>query len=75
VNTAFRRAASRFRDQVRLIDLRRVFTPDGRFHRVIRHRGRHVVVRQDDGIHLNRAGASIAARIIIRAMRRDRVLR
>jgi lysophospholipase L1-like esterase len=74
VNEALERAAAGFRDQVRLIDLRRTFTPDRRFHRVIRYRGRNVVARQGDGIHLSTAGASIAASLIIRALRRDRIL-
>jgi hypothetical protein len=32
-------------------------------------------VRQDDGVHLNTTGASLAATLVIRAMRRDRILR
>jgi hypothetical protein len=74
VNRALRRAAASFGAQVRLIDLHRVFSPDGRFHRVIRYRGRRVVARQGDGVHLSPAGASIAAGLIVRALRRDRVL-
>ena len=74
VNRALRRAAASFGQQVRLIDLRRVFSPDGRFHRVIRYRGRRVVARQGDGVHLSAAGASIAAELVIRALRRDRIL-
>jgi lysophospholipase L1-like esterase len=74
VNKALRRAAAGFREQVRLIDLRRTFTPGGRFQRVIRYRGRDVVARQGDGVHLSTAGASIAASLIIRALRRDRIL-
>jgi hypothetical protein len=74
VNRALRRAASRFGPQVRLIDLRPVLAPGGRFRRAIRYRGRRVVVRQDDGVHLSPAGASIAADLVIRAMRRDRIL-
>ncbi len=31
-------------------------------------------VRQGDGVHLNVAGASIAATLIIKAMRRDGVI-
>jgi hypothetical protein len=33
-----------------------------------------VSVRQPDGIHLNVTGASIAATMIVRAMRRDGVI-
>jgi hypothetical protein len=74
VNRAIIRAARTFRgNQVRVLDLRKTFTPGGRFRRVIRYRGRTVVARQDDGVHLSREGASIAASLIIRALRRDRV--
>lgn len=74
VNRAIVRAARTFRgNQVRVLDLRKTFTPGGRFTRVIRYRGKTVVARQDDGVHLSRAGASIAAELIIRAMKRDRV--
>jgi hypothetical protein len=75
VNQAIVRAARSFRgNQVRVLDLRRTFTPGGRFRRVIRYRGKNVVARQDDGVHLSTAGASIAAALIERALRRDRIL-
>ncbi len=41
----------------------------------MRIHGSRVRVRQADGIHLNTAGASLAASIVERAMKRDRVLR
>ena len=44
--------------------------PRGRFRTSIGGR----VVRQADGVHLNVRGASIAAGLVIRAMRRDGVL-
>jgi hypothetical protein len=34
-----------------------------------------VRVRQGDGVHLNTAGASLAAAVIIRTLRRERILR
>ena len=74
VNAALERAARSFKEQVRLIDLRRTFTPDGRFHRTIRYRGHTVVARQEDGVHLSTKGAEIAASIIVRALKRDRIL-
>jgi hypothetical protein len=60
---------------VKVVDMRRVFTPDGHFHSSIRRHGRRVVVRQSDGIHLNERGAAIAARVVVRVMRRDGLLR
>lgn len=72
VNAAVRRAARR--ERAALIDLPRTFTPDYRFRQTIGWGGRTVSVRQGDGVHLNVAGASIAATLMIRRMRRDGVL-
>ena len=36
--------------------------------------GRVVRVRQRDGVHLNTAGAALAAKLVVAAMRRDRML-
>jgi hypothetical protein len=74
VNAALRLAAARHPDTVRLVDLGATFTPHGRFRQAIRWHGRRIGVRQADGVHLNAAGASIAATLIIRAMRRDGVV-
>jgi hypothetical protein len=68
-------AAQEVGNGVKVIDMRRVFTPDGKFHSSIRRHGRRVVVRQSDGIHLNERGAAIAARVVVRHMRRDGLLR
>jgi hypothetical protein len=67
-------AAAERANGVRLVDMRRVFTPNGHFQSSIRRGGRRVTVRQSDGIHLNVRGASIAARVVARAMRRDGLL-
>jgi hypothetical protein len=74
VNAALRLAAARHPDTVRLVDLGATFTPHGRFRQSIRWHGRRVSVRQGDGVHLNVTGASIAATLIIRALRHDGVL-
>jgi hypothetical protein len=65
VNEALRLAGPQLRRSGRLIDMGRVFTPGGRFR---------AAMRQGDGVHLNTRGASVAARVIIRALRRDGVL-
>jgi hypothetical protein len=44
-----------------------VFTPGERFRASIHGR----VVRQGDGVHLNVAGAAIAARLLMRRLRAD----
>jgi hypothetical protein len=71
VNRALRAAARSFPGVVHVVDLGATFTPGGRFRQSIRWEGRTVSVRQEDGVHLNVAGASIATTLIIRRMRRD----
>jgi lysophospholipase L1-like esterase len=71
VNAALLRAAKHYPGEVRLLDLRRTFTPGGQFRSAMRWHGRTVTVRQGDGVHLSVTGASIAASLILRAMRRD----
>jgi hypothetical protein len=73
VNRAVRRAVRRA-EHAHLIDAWEVFTPRGRFRRTMRWRGRRVVVRQDDGVHLSWPGASIAAGLVRNAMRKDGVV-
>ena len=71
VNRGIRIAAREHPGTVRLVDLPATFTPGYRFRQAIRWHGRTVSVRQDDGVHLNVAGASIAAALIARELRRD----
>jgi hypothetical protein len=74
VNAALRRAARDMEGGVHIVDLPRVFTPGGRFRAQMRWEGQVRTVRQPDGVHLSTAGASIAASVIIRQLRRDGVL-
>jgi hypothetical protein len=74
VNAALRDAARRHPGEVHVVPLAHRFTPGFRFRQSIRWDGRLVSVRQSDGVHLNVAGASIAATLIVRAMRRDGVI-
>lgn len=71
VNAALRRAAKDSSGGVRLVDLPKVFTPGGRFRSRMRWQGKMTTVRQSDGVHLSTAGASIAATVIIRQLRKD----
>jgi hypothetical protein len=71
VNAALRRASREHPDDVRLIRLNDVFTPGGRFRETMRWKGRTVVVRQRDGIHLTPTGADIAASLVQDALRAD----
>jgi hypothetical protein len=71
VNRALASAAKREGDGVRLLDMGAIFTPSGHFQQTIKRGGRRISVRQSDGIHLNVAGARIAARYVARRMQRD----
>jgi lysophospholipase L1-like esterase len=75
VNAALRQAAAGLEDDVRLIELDEVFTPGGRFRKSMKIDGKRVGVRQSDGVHLNTTGAALAARLVIAALRHDRMLR
>jgi len=74
VNAALRRAASRRRRDVRIVDLVEVFSPGGRYRTWIRVGDLEVGVRQSDGVHLSDQGASIAANVVIRTLREERIL-
>ncbi len=74
VNAALRQAAAGLEDDVRLIELDEVFTPGGRYRSSMRVGDKRVRVRQDDGVHLNTTGAAVAAKLVIRALRHDRLL-
>lgn len=75
VNRAIRLAARSAGPRVRLIDVGAVVAPGGHFRRTITYRGRTVVVRQDDQVHLSTAGAAIATDLIVAALRRDGLTR
>lgn len=74
VNAALHRAVKRHPGTAQLIDLPKTFTPGYRFRQSISFGGRTQSVRQEDGVHLNAAGASIAATLMIRRMARGGVL-
>ena len=75
VDKALAVAAEREGGAVRLLDMGAVFTPSGHFQQTIVRGGRRISVRQADGIHLNVAGARIAARVVVRRMRADHLFR
>jgi hypothetical protein len=74
VNAALRQAADGLEDDVRLIELDEVFTPGGKFRRSMKIGGKRKRVRQSDGVHLNTTGAALAAKLVVEAIRRDRML-
>jgi lysophospholipase L1-like esterase len=71
VNAAIEVAAQPFRAQVRVLDMAELFTPGGRYRDAMEVDGRRRIVRDADGIHLNGAGASLAAERVLEAVRRD----
>jgi lysophospholipase L1-like esterase len=71
VNAAILAAAAPFRAQVRVLDMSAVFTPGDRFRAAMQVGGRNTIVREPDGIHLNEAGAGLAADIVIARLKAD----
>ncbi len=64
VNAAGRDAAQAAGDGVTVIELDETFAPDGDYADAIDVDGRERIVREQDGIHLNAAGAAVAADLV-----------
>ena len=75
VNRAILRARRAAGPGVHVIDMRRTFTPHNRFQQRACYRGRCFDARQPDGVHLSLPGSRVAADIIARRLRADRVIR
>ncbi|MEA2221311.1 MAG: uncharacterized protein QOJ35_3937 [Solirubrobacteraceae bacterium] len=71
VNAAIVAAAQPYRAQVRVLDMSAVFTPGGVYRAAMPVNGRSTIVREPDGIHLNEAGAAVAAGIVIARLQAD----
>jgi hypothetical protein len=71
VNAAIVAAAQPYRAQVRVIDMTQVFTPGERYRVAMAVGGRTTIVRRPDGIHLNDAGAAVAAGIVMGRLKAD----
>jgi hypothetical protein len=71
VNAAIHVAAEPWLAQVRVIDTVTVFTPGDRYRDSMTISGQPTIVRQSDGIHLNDAGSSLAAKIVLSAVDSD----
>jgi len=67
VNAGIIAAASPYRAQVRILDMGAIFTPGNKYRDAMNG----TIVRQADGIHLNEAGAKIAASQVIALIDRD----
>jgi lysophospholipase L1-like esterase len=71
VNQAIEQAAAQRGAAVRVIDLRPTFTPGDSYRDSIAIDGKQTIVRESDGIHLNEAGSSVAADLVLAAMEKD----
>jgi len=65
VNAAIEVAAEPWRDQIRIVDTVPLFTPGERYRDSMTVNGVPTIVRQSDGIHLNDAGSSLAATVVL----------
>jgi lysophospholipase L1-like esterase len=70
VNAAIEVAAQPWADQVRVIDMVPVFTPNG-YRDSVTIGGQPTIVRESDGIHLNNAGSQYAAKVVLGVVDRD----
>jgi hypothetical protein len=75
VNAGIRAAAARFPGRVGLIDANAFFTPGNRYRDYMVYRGHGFTIHESDGIHLSAASDAVAATIITRRLRADRVIR
>jgi hypothetical protein len=71
VNAAIDVAAEPWLAQVRVIDTVPVFTPGNRYRDSMTISGEPTIVRQADGIHLNDAGSTLAAKLVLSAVDAD----
>ena len=71
VNAAVEVAAQPWPNQIRVIDTVPVFTPGGVYRDSMTVGGQPTIVRQSDGIHLNDAGSSLAAKIVLSRVAQD----
>jgi hypothetical protein len=71
VNAAIRVAAQPYRSQVRVVEMQELFTPGGQFRESMEVDGEERLVREADGIHLNDAGAELAADRVLDAVGAD----
>jgi lysophospholipase L1-like esterase len=75
VNAAIAVAAEPYRADARVLDMSALFTPEFRYRDAMEVDGHDQLVREPDGIHLNGAGAELAADAVLGALQRDFVVR
>ena len=71
VNAAIVAAAHRSARRSGMLDMSALFTPGGKYRASMPVDGRSTIVREPDGIHLNEAGAKLAADLVIARLKAD----
>ena len=71
VNEAIEVAAQPFRVHVDVLDMVEIFTPGGEYRDSMDIDGDDTIVRESDGVHLNKEGAKLAAETVLDALRED----
>jgi lysophospholipase L1-like esterase len=71
VNAAIDVASVPYRSSARVLDMAPIFTPGNRYRDAMSVGGRNQIVREADGIHLNDAGAEIAANTVLDSVKKD----
>lgn len=71
VDAAVEVAAQPWRSDVRIVDVANAVTPHDRYRASMRVDGDRTIIRASDGIHLNEAGAEVAADMVMDALRAD----
>jgi lysophospholipase L1-like esterase len=71
VNAAIGVGAQPWASQVRVIDTVPIFTPGAIYRDAMNVHGTQTIVRQADGIHLNEAGSSLLATVVLEAIEQN----
>ncbi len=71
VNAAIEVGVQPWADQIRVVDTVPIFTPKENYRDAMSINGSQTIVRQADGIHLNDAGSSLLAGIVLARIEQD----
>jgi lysophospholipase L1-like esterase len=71
VNAAIKVGVEPWADQIRVVDTVPTFTPNETYRDAMSINGSQTIVRQADGIHLNDAGSSLLAGIVLARIEQD----
>jgi hypothetical protein len=75
VNSGIRRAAARFPGRAGLIDANAFFTPRDHYRDFMTYHGHGLAIHYSDGVHLATTANAIAASLVVKRLRADRVIR